>query len=347
MLRIASFLVALAAVSAAVLPPALAAGSRIAFVGQPFTTTINQLGETECTYGSKGVFSVDPGGDHAHRVTTSPGDALYVPTWSLDKSHLAFVAGDGPMTLYVVVANGSHLHAVAQLPSIQTLTGPTWSPNSQWLSFSGQKGGTQDVWVVKRDGSHLHRLTHDRVVDIAPSWAPDGKHVLFSRHSPSTGLYEVSRTGIGLHIVVRHQDAGPSEWSAAANDIMFLGGSPKGHDIFMVRPDGSHLRRVSDFGDVPENGIDLSPDGRWVAFLRSRESGSKLYTVKVDGSHLKLLQKGGFPYGPTWSPDSRWIAYQSVVKGPCAPGLKKINRAGTRDKRISPGLYVVGAPTWR
>jgi uncharacterized protein YraI len=81
-----------------------------------------------------------------------------------------------------------------------------------------------------------------------------------------------------------------------------------GGDIYVVAPDGTNLRRLT-------NGLDpaLSPDGQWVAFARwnndQRGALGALWVIKVDGSGERaVLGDIHQPKSPVWSPDGTQIA---------------------------------------
>src|SRR5882724_11570845 len=75
-----------------------------------------------------------------------------------------------------------------------------WSPDSGWIAFEGVNGG---VWVVRDDGSHLHRLTDDSSVTVV-RWSPDGKSIAYSSDS---GLVVVGADGAGRRVVSRSEGA--------------------------------------------------------------------------------------------------------------------------------------------
>lgn len=57
---------------------------------------------------------------------------------------------------------------------------PYFSPDGNWIAFTGEYDGNTDVYVVPAAGGVPKRLTYHPANDEASGWTPDGKNVLFS-----------------------------------------------------------------------------------------------------------------------------------------------------------------------
>jgi WD40-like Beta Propeller Repeat len=78
-------------------------------------------------------------------------------------------------------------------------------------------------------------------------------------------------------------------------------------EVWIARVDGTRKRRLAN-GYAPS----VSPDGRWVAFVRERDGKyvggeADLWIVRANGEGARLLVRG-VDRGATWSPDSRRLA---------------------------------------
>jgi tricorn protease len=52
---------------------------------------------------------------------------------------------------------------------------PIFSPDGNWIAFTGEYDGNFDVFVVPAEGGEPRRLTWHPGPDIAEGWTPDGK----------------------------------------------------------------------------------------------------------------------------------------------------------------------------
>lgn len=106
----------------------------------------------------------------------------------------------------IVFAYGGYLWSVPREggEARQLTTGgheglPIFSPDGNWIAFTGQYDGNFDVFVMPADGGEPRRLTWHPGIDIAEGWTPDGKKVLFrsgrEAYADFDRLYTVSVEG--------------------------------------------------------------------------------------------------------------------------------------------------------
>lgn len=111
---------------------------------------------------------------------------------SLTKS--AFAADDGALLVRsptvnrtnVVFVHGGYLWTVPRAggEARQLTTGghealPIFSPDGNWIAFTGQYDGNVDAFIMPAGGGEPKRMTWHPGADVAVGWSPDGKRVLF------------------------------------------------------------------------------------------------------------------------------------------------------------------------
>jgi len=103
---------------------------------------------------------------------------------ALSKTHIVFHhAGD----LWIAAREGGAAQRLTSGPG-QELR-PYFSPDGQWIAFTGEYDGNVDVFVVAATGGVPRRLTWHPGADTAVGWTPDGKSVIFrsARESATRG----------------------------------------------------------------------------------------------------------------------------------------------------------------
>ena len=188
--------------------------------------------------------------------------------------------------------------------------------------------------------------------------SPDGTRVAFSR-ADADGRSDIFVLNLARASETRVTSGlgnnGFPVWSPDGTQIAFLS-NREGTANFYVRPaDGSGSDRL-----VLKNGdrkfpLDWSPDGKFLLFRVQTPQGGDLWTLELTGSSgesnaAPYLQKGGSRGGGRFSPDGRFVAYESVDSGvtevyvsPFDPG--SLPAQGTPSVKVS--LHGGSSPTWR
>ncbi len=190
--------------------------------------------------------------------------------------------GDHRSRIYVLpVAGGA--------PRQVTPLGPSywhgWSPDGGTLAYCAERGGEFDVYTIPAAGGEERRLTTAAGLDDGPEYSPDGRYIYFN--SDRTGRMQIWR----------------------------------------MRPDGSDQEQVTN--DELNNWFaHPSPDGKWLVFL-SFPGNVKGHPPDKDVA-LRLMPAGGGTiqtlatlFGgqgtinvPSWSPDSKQVAFVSYQPAP-------------------------------
>jgi Tol biopolymer transport system component len=98
---------------------------------------------------------------------------------------------------------------------------PHFSPDGQLIAFVSDRGGAENVWISKPDGSDPKQLSQDEQVEFAsPTWTPDGQYVIAARESQfpiqtfELWMYHVKGgTGVQITKFRGKPDANPRDWT--------------------------------------------------------------------------------------------------------------------------------------
>jgi len=142
--------------------------------------------------GGEEIYTANADGDHLQKITDSVG-VNTSPVWNPKTGQqIVFVSGrdaDDHPELYISNADGSNVQKI-DLPDMGYVVDPAWSPNGQLLAFSWQRpDGNYDIYVMDIVTHQLAQLTRDTRQNERPSWAPDGRHIVFE--STRTGTDQI------------------------------------------------------------------------------------------------------------------------------------------------------------
>ncbi len=145
-------------------------------------------------HGNTDIYVVDLESREKHRLTSDPSIEVS-PAFSPDGGKIVFTSDrGGGQQLYVMNADGSGQHRIS-FGSGQYST-PVWSPKGDLIAATKQTGSQFHIVVMHPDGSGERVLTTS-YLDEGPTWAPNGRVLMFSRETRGSGprLWTVDVSG--------------------------------------------------------------------------------------------------------------------------------------------------------
>jgi TolB protein len=196
--------------------------------------------------------------------------------------------GDQSLIYLLPVGGGTPRRVTAEGPSYWH----GWSPDGASLAFCGQRNGEFDVYAIPAAGGEEKRLTTAPGLDDGPDYSPDGAFIYFN--SERSGRMQIWR----------------------------------------MKPDGSQQKQIT--SDDNNNWFaHPSPDGKWIVFLTYGKEVSghpanqdvALRLMPAAGGKIEILAKlfggQGTINVPSWSPDSKEVAFVSYLPVYDHPNRKK------------------------
>ncbi len=114
---------------------------------------------------------------------------------------------------------------------------PRWAPDGNRVAYSGwREGGYRDIYIFDRASGEHQRVTADRYLDLAPSWTPDGRYVLFTSDRDDVQnvyAYEVE-TGIIRQVSNVLGGAFEPMVSPDGEYVAYVGYGANGYDIWVM-----------------------------------------------------------------------------------------------------------------
>jgi TolB protein len=168
--------------------------------------------------GNSDIYTLDLRTRQATRLTdTAAIDTS--PCYSPDGTQIVFNSDrGGTQQLYIMRADGSEAKRIS-FGSGRYGT-PVWSPRGDLIAFTKIEGGEFFIGVMRPDGTGERLLTKAFLVE-APTWAPNGRVLMYFRQTQSdargqggrTRIYSIDLTGYNEREVITPQDASDPAWS--------------------------------------------------------------------------------------------------------------------------------------
>ena len=128
-------------------------------------------------------------------------------------------------------------------------------------------------------------------------------------------------------------------WSPDGKRIAFVRRELGGAAVYLIRPDGSGLCRLTRFAPS-EYTPAWSPDGQRVSYSTEVGGDFDIAVVRSDGSGWSRLTRTGLDVEASWSPDGKRILFARDAS------IYAMNSDGSDLRRLTTGT-VDASPTWR
>ncbi|MDH4113013.1 MAG: hypothetical protein OEV60_10115 [Actinomycetota bacterium] len=128
-------------------------------------------------------------------------DTVHVDVdWAPDASRLVLAIAEGPDAGVMTIApDGTEPERVSNLPAYRV----AWSPIDPLLAVeaAGPAEASSGVWLIDLRAGTERRLSPADVVDLGPTWSPDGGWIAFSRDSTPDRPSEQPQVGTAVFLM--------------------------------------------------------------------------------------------------------------------------------------------------
>jgi Tol biopolymer transport system component len=183
--------------------------------------------------------------------------------------------------IYTLPINGGQAEPVSR--GIAFNSQPKFSPDGRRIAFLSDRGGSENLWIMRSDGTDLHQLSSDLSSEFAsPTWTPDGQYLVVSRISNTAELWMYdTRGGSGVQLT----QPSAAQWALGA----------------VISADGKYLYYARHKLDV-----DVNPrEPHWQIVRQERSTGVEDL----------VLERAGGAFRPAISPDAKTLVYVTRYEG--------------------------------
>jgi imidazolonepropionase-like amidohydrolase/Tol biopolymer transport system component len=171
---------------------------------------------------------------------------------------------------------------------------PRFSPNGKYISYTSDKSGADNIWIMNRDGSFKRQVTKEtfRLLNNA-TWMPNSEYLIARKHFTGTRslgagemwMYSIYG-GEGVQLTKRKNDQQDA-------------GEPN------VSPNGKYLYYSEDMSPGPN-------------FEYSKDPNGMIYAIRqlnlITGKTTNLIAQPGGAARPQISPDGKLMAYVKRIR---------------------------------
>ncbi|MGH9718642.1 MAG: alpha/beta fold hydrolase [Bryobacteraceae bacterium] len=185
----------------------------------------------------------------------------------------------------------------------RSVRGARWSPDGQWICFSSNASGRQNIWIVKAKGGWPLQLTVSDQRQVLGAWSPDGRWIVFQSD------YD-----------------GDEQW-----------------DLFAVSTENGDVRNLTNTREISEESPVFSPGGKRLAYVSKPKTSASYEVHVMEfgtGKVIEVTRETPSQFSnhdPVWSKDGRSLAWTQSRADQKADAIFVARGAGLRSVQpVSP-----------
>ncbi len=183
-----------------------------------FSPDGNRVVMSMAAQGNTDVYTLDLRTRQQARITQHPSINTS-PSYSPDARQIVFNSDrGGTQQLYTMTAGGDNVQRISF--GTGRYSTPVWSPRGDLIAFTKQTEGEFYIGVMRPNGQDERLLTRAFLVE-GPTWAPNGRVVMYFRQGPSDArgvgggarLFSIDLTGYNEREILTPADGSDPAWS--------------------------------------------------------------------------------------------------------------------------------------
>ena len=187
---------------------------------------------------------------------------------------------------------------------------PEVSPDGRQIAVTIRNGGESNIHIVDIEGGTLEQLTDvgnlfstiwTGPVRIAAGFSASAEHGI--------QLFVTDRSAEPRTLATADAPLIPESWAAAEGRVVFHEGDLAAGDTRLREVDEAGQVVPVEGSDAGEHSATISPDGRWLAYVRQRANVREVLVrpYSDSGAPVQVSTNGGF--APRWDPNGSRLYY--------------------------------------
>ena len=251
-------------------------------------------------------------------------------SWSPDGSNLVYTYWRLLSIISVKSGKPKEIPLPTSTRSRAWLSGSAWSPDGKRIAFTEPHDFIKlksTIWTLNPDGSNPIKITDGNSFSNNPVWSSDGRKLFFISNMgggsndiwwvpieaggkpfgsakclmPGVNVSSIALSGDGTRLVFSKVVRRSNIWSIPIVD----------NHTFTLE----EAEQVT-FENHSITSLDLSPDGKWIAFSSNRKGNADIWIMNKKTKELRQLTTSkASDTRPDWSPDGKHIVFSSDRNG--------------------------------
>lgn len=175
--------------------------------------------------------------------------------------------------------------------------------DSETVIKTVEKRTVKELYVSDYDGANQRRVTINRILNITPAWAPDGRSIAYTSYRRDKPDIYISYI---FQAVMENPTNGQGDnflpaFSPDGTKIAFMSNRDGNPEIYVMNRDGSNVRRITNSPTIDTTPT-WSPTGAQIAFTSDRTGAPQIYIIGADGLNLRKITSESNCDRATWAP---------------------------------------------
>ncbi len=199
------------------------------------------------------------------------------------------------------------------------------------------------VWLKDLTDSSVKQIP--ALTKLPPVWSPDSTQIAIINSDNRVSLYDI-KTGVSTALTsdndVYEQ---PTSWSSDGSKIAYVrvSKSDNSSNIWIKNLNNGELKQITTSGSLISAQIKISPDGTKIAYFEN----DGIFVINLEDLNVIQIDSQTDAYSFNWSPDSKKIAYVSIINTPNSIRIADVEANALYSEIYSPDNQSnVSNPIW-